>query len=179
MTAVLASAADHFWASLRRQICLGFLPVSLTMDENVIEETTKSRHNTETDTDKDKNVNNTTGSSDDAEERIEFTCKSCGLHETVQYFGKQPPFVYGVEFCEPTYVMKDPFQPPIPKWKSKPEYFIALGAHCIRCNDLVCRDTKCSFYYKNTYCLTCAKNATSMFPTDIQQKIKKQLAAQR
>ncbi|XP_073830091.1 cysteine-rich DPF motif domain-containing protein 1 [Musca autumnalis] len=112
----------------------------------------------------------------DIDERITFHCKLCGLHEKVHYFGRDPSFVYGLTFSEPTYIMRDPFQPPIPKWKSKPEYFIAIGAHCINCNEMVCKDTACSFYFKSTYCIECAKVAASKFPTDIQVKIKKQLA---
>ncbi|XP_013107879.1 cysteine-rich DPF motif domain-containing protein 1 [Stomoxys calcitrans] len=110
------------------------------------------------------------------DESIPFHCKSCGLHETVHYFGQQPAFVYGVVYTEPTYIMKDPFQPPVGKWKSKPEYFIALGAHCIRCNDVVCKDNGCHFFFKHTYCIPCVKIVISTFPTDIQLKIKKQLS---
>ncbi|XP_061400207.1 cysteine-rich DPF motif domain-containing protein 1 [Musca vetustissima] len=110
------------------------------------------------------------------DDRILFHCKLCGLHEKVHYYGEQPSFVYGLEFCEPTYIMRDPFQPPIPKWKSKPEYFIAIGAECIRCSNMICKDTSCSFFYKRTYCMECAKALATTFPMDIQVKIKKQLA---
>ncbi|XP_058979157.1 cysteine-rich DPF motif domain-containing protein 1-like [Musca domestica] len=131
---------------------------------------------------KTKDAEDTTKSKDETkesttdDERVTFHCKLCGLHERVHYFGRDPPFVYGLEFCEATYIMRDPFQPPIPKWKSKPEYFIAIGAHCIRCNEMVCKDTTCSFYFKNTYCLTCTKILANTFPMDIQVKLKKQLA---
>lgn len=105
--------------------------------------------------------------------KIVFYCVSCELQEMVHYFGKQPPFVYGVEFSEPTYVMRDPFQAPISSLKSKAEYFVAIGAHCRICNKVVCKDMECSFFYNVTYCMNCASKSCSNFPLDIQRKLKK------
>lgn len=108
--------------------------------------------------------------------KIKFLCCSCDMEEMVHYFGLEPNFVFGIKFNEPTYIMRDPFQPPPPRWKPKAEYFVALGAHCKLCDNVVCKDNECSFFYINTYCLSCVKKVATTFPLDIQQKIKKQLA---
>ncbi|KAM7360469.1 cysteine-rich DPF motif domain-containing protein 1 [Cochliomyia hominivorax] len=108
--------------------------------------------------------------------KIKFRCSSCDMEEMVHYFGIEPTFVFGIKFNEPTYIMRDPFQAPPPRWKPKAEYFVALGAHCKLCNCVICKDNDCSFFYINTYCLDCAKKTAPKFPLDIQQKLRKQLA---
>lgn len=124
---------------------------------------------------KDDKTNNS--QKDERVVKIKFYCSSCEMEEMVDYFGLDPEFVFGIKFTERTYVMRDPFQPPPPRWKSRPEYFIALGAHCKECNQVVCKDIECSFFYVNTYCLRCVKKVVNIFPLDIKQKLKKQLSS--
>ncbi|EDX13732.1 GD18563 [Drosophila simulans] len=59
--------------------------------------------------------------------RIEFNCSGCEMQEMVHYFGRKPPFALGVIYPEDNYVMRDPFQPPPPRWQSKPEYISQWG----------------------------------------------------
>lgn len=108
--------------------------------------------------------------------KIKFHCSGCDMEEMVHYFGLEPTFVYGLKFNEPTYIMRDPFQAPPPRWKSKAEYFVALGAHCNLCDQVVCKDNECSFFYIKSYCLDCVKKVAPTFPLDIQQKLRKQLS---
>ena len=130
----------------------------------------------------DKSTNEKDDKTDSSQEderiaKIKFHCCSCDMEQMVHYFGLEPGFVFGIKFTEATYVMRDPFQPPPPRWKAKPEYFVALGAHCKECNQVVCKDNECSFFYINTYCLRCVKKIAKTFPLDIQQKLKKQLSS--
>ncbi|KAH8407155.1 hypothetical protein KR222_009557, partial [Zaprionus bogoriensis] len=109
--------------------------------------------------------------------RIEFHCKSCDMRELVHYFGREPPFALGVKFREESFVMRDPFQAPPPRWQSKPEFYIALGAKCAICAKDVCKDAACSFYYTKTFCLPCGKDELKSWPVEAQARLRKQLAA--
>lgn len=113
---------------------------------------------------------------EDSIPKIEFECSCCHMLEMVHYFGKNPNFVHGLQFHEDTYVMRDPFVPPPPRWKSKAEYFIALGAKCCKCQRVVCRDSACSFYYTRTFCLDCGRELMNEFSTEAQSKLRKQLS---
>ncbi|XP_030370104.1 cysteine-rich DPF motif domain-containing protein 1 [Scaptodrosophila lebanonensis] len=109
--------------------------------------------------------------------RIEFHCKECDMHELVHYYGRNPPFALGVQFREDSYVMRDPFQAPPPRWQSKSENFLALGAKCTTCAKIVCKDAACSIYYTHTYCLPCARLELKSWPVEAQAKLRKQLVA--
>uniref|UniRef100_A0A1A9W2U9 Cysteine-rich DPF motif domain-containing protein 1 n=1 Tax=Glossina brevipalpis TaxID=37001 RepID=A0A1A9W2U9_9MUSC len=119
------------------------------------------------------NVTKRPADEDERIAKINFHCISCGMHEMVHYFGTTPTFVKGLQFREPTYTLRDPFQPPPPYRKSKPEYFIAIGSNCCSCHKMICKDSECSFFYINTYCLPCARQEMSTFPSEIQQKLHK------
>ncbi|ALC47257.1 CG11755, partial [Drosophila busckii] len=106
---------------------------------------------------------------------IEFKCSGCDMQELVHYFGQKPPFAIGVKFREDTYVMRDPFQAPPQRWKLKPEFYVAIGAHCAMCNKVVCKDTSCSIYYTKTYCLQCGFAKSKSWPVEAQTKLRKQL----
>ncbi|KAH8383242.1 hypothetical protein KR009_007530 [Drosophila setifemur] len=108
--------------------------------------------------------------------RIDFHCSGCNMHELVHYFGMQPPFALGIKYPEENYVMRDPFQPPPPRWQSKPEYYISLGAKCFSCLKTVCKDPGCSFYYTATFCLPCGMEKLKNWPVEAQTRLRKQLA---
>ncbi|EDW24188.1 GL23522 [Drosophila persimilis] len=107
--------------------------------------------------------------------KIDFRCSACDMHELVHYFGRQPPFALGIKYLEDTYVMRDPFQPPPPRWQSKPEYYIAMGSKCSSCSKVVCKDGACSFYYTRTVCLPCGKAELKDWPVEAQARLRKQL----
>ncbi|XP_039491529.1 cysteine-rich DPF motif domain-containing protein 1 [Drosophila santomea] len=109
--------------------------------------------------------------------RIEFNCSGCEMHEMVHYFGRKPPFALGVEYPEDNYVMRDPFQPPPPRWQTQPEYYITLGTKCSTCSKSVCKDPGCSFYYTASFCLPCGKEELKNWPVEAQARIRKQLSA--
>ncbi|XP_065372466.1 cysteine-rich DPF motif domain-containing protein 1 [Calliphora vicina] len=125
---------------------------------------------------KDKDEKPEVAQDDERIAKIKFYCSCCDMEEMAHYFGLEPSFVFGIKFNEPTYIMRDPFQAPPPRWKAKAEYFVALGAHCKICENVVCKDSECSFFYINSYCLNCVKKVASTFPLDIQQKLRKQMA---
>lgn len=111
--------------------------------------------------------------------RIEFHCSSCDMREMVHYYGTEPPFALGVRFREDSYVMRDPFQAPPPRWQSKPEFYIALGVNCSSCSKVVCKDATCSFYYTKTYCLPCGSDKLKSWPVEAQTRLRKQMAAKQ
>ncbi|XP_037951069.1 flocculation protein FLO11-like [Teleopsis dalmanni] len=115
---------------------------------------------------------------DEREPKIRFRCSACDMDEMVHIFGKTAPFILGVEYYEDTYVMRDPFQPPPPRNKKIPEYYIAMGANCSQCQRPVCKDEACSFYYTRTFCLDCAKKIFNKFPVEVQTKLSKQLSSE-
>lgn len=110
-------------------------------------------------------------------ERINFKCYSCGMQETVDYFGKAPPFVRNIEFEEDSFVMKDPFTGPPSKHgtRSFTEYFLVLGSNCSLCKEIVCKD--CSLFYKSSFCYPCAQIEVLKFPLEIRSKIRKEIVA--
>ncbi|XP_067616503.1 cysteine-rich DPF motif domain-containing protein 1 [Eurosta solidaginis] len=108
--------------------------------------------------------------------KIDFQCTSCSMREMVHYYGKSPPFVYGLRVVEDSFIVRDPFQPPPMRWKPKAEYFVLMGAKCSMCKNVVCKRVECSFYYTRTYCLNCAKININKFPIEAQAKLRKQLA---
>lgn len=119
---------------------------------------------------------------DEREAKIEFKCSVCEHFEMVHYFGCSPYFTIGVQFREPTYILRDPFRPsPAIRKKENgdigtvpaPEYFVAIGSHCHNCNQMVCKDAECSFYYTRTYCLPCARLAAPTFPAEVRNKFNK------
>lgn len=110
---------------------------------------------------------------------IEFNCSACDMHEMVHFYGRAPPFALGVKFREDSYVLRDPFQAPPPRWQSKPEFYVSLGAKCAICGQVVCKDTSCSFYYTKTYCLPCARAELKSWPVEAQSRLRKQLAAKK
>ncbi|XP_060650509.1 cysteine-rich DPF motif domain-containing protein 1 [Drosophila nasuta] len=109
--------------------------------------------------------------------RIEFRCSCCDMHELVHYYGREPPFALGILFREDTYVMRDPFQAPPPRWQTKAEYYIAMGVNCANCSIVVCKDSSCSFYYTKTLCLPCGAEELKSWPVEAQTRLRKQLAA--
>lgn len=96
-----------------------------------------------------------------------FQCSTCSLKEKFDYFGVQPQKMKHFRYAESCYVMVDPFVPP-----NRGEYLV-LGAHCVKCNRTVCRDTSCSFYFAGTYCVKCAKECAGNFPKIVQEKLMK------
>lgn len=113
--------------------------------------------------------------SDERIPKIKFQCTICNMLEMVNYYGKTPPFVYGLKLLEDSFVLRDPFQPPPFRWKPKAEYFIIMGAKCAVCENVVCKGPECSFYYTCSYCLACAKKYINSFPLEAQAKLRKQL----
>lgn len=109
--------------------------------------------------------------------QIEFQCTSCQMRELVHYYGREPPFALGVKFREDNFVMRDPFQAAPPRWQSKPEFYITLGVKCASCDQVVCKDSTCSFYYTRTYCLPCGAKELKSWPVEAQTRLRKQLAA--
>ncbi|XP_054083687.1 cysteine-rich DPF motif domain-containing protein 1 [Zeugodacus cucurbitae] len=107
--------------------------------------------------------------------KIKFQCTVCNMLEMVHYYGKSPPFVYGLKLLEDSFVLRDPFQPPPMRWKPKAEYFVIMGAKCTVCENVVCKGAECSFYYTSSYCLACAKKHINRFPIEAQAKLRKQL----
>lgn len=111
------------------------------------------------------------------DEKIDFKCKGCKMSESVDYFGKLPPFTKNIEFLEESFVMRDPFSAPPSKHgtRSFTEYFIVLGTRCVLCQSSVCKD--CSLFYKSTFCYPCAESRIKEFPLEMQSKIRKELIA--
>ncbi|KAG4067179.1 hypothetical protein HA402_000170 [Bradysia odoriphaga] len=110
----------------------------------------------------------------------QFKCHNCDLNEEYDYFGKRPPFASRIQFNENCYVMKDPFSPaPEQEKTTNSEYFVTLGADCVKCSRPICRGQECSFYYSKSYCLSCAGGVLSSFPLEVQSKIRKQIANSR
>lgn len=107
--------------------------------------------------------------------KISFKCEQCGFSETCDYKGKKPHFAKNIQFHEDCYVMQDPFSPPPSNItsKSNSEYFIVIGADCSNCGNSVCSTAACSIFYKKSYCANCAYQLISMFPLEIQTKIRK------
>lgn len=110
-------------------------------------------------------------------EKINFKCKSCAMSEEVDYFGKTPPFTRNIELLEDSYIMRDPFTAPPSRHgkRSFTEFFIVLGSHCTVCDSVMCKD--CALFYKNTFCYSCAESKISLFPLEIQSKIRKEIIA--
>ncbi|XP_068157449.1 cysteine-rich DPF motif domain-containing protein 1 [Drosophila tropicalis] len=121
--------------------------------------------------------NQTAEEDDERIAKIQFRCYACDMREMVHYYGREPPFALGIEFREDTYVMRDPFQAPPPRWQSKPEFFISLGVHCCICSQVVCKDPACSYYYTQTYCLPCGSKELKSWPPEAQMRLRKQLEA--
>lgn len=96
-----------------------------------------------------------------------FHCSNCSLNEKYEYFGKNPPYTKIYQLSEEAFCIEDPFVPP------KQGQFIVLGAHCIKCNKTVCKDTHCSFYFGGTYCIKCAKKHAEHFPNLVKEKLNK------
>lgn len=94
-----------------------------------------------------------------------FQCANCPLREKYEYFGKWPPFLKKFVLLEDSYVIEDPFEP------AKQGEILVLGAHCIKCNNSVCKDTNCSMYYEGTYCIKCAKRHVATFPDNVREKL--------
>ncbi|XP_039965101.1 cysteine-rich DPF motif domain-containing protein 1 [Bactrocera tryoni] len=107
--------------------------------------------------------------------KIKFQCTMCDMLEMVNYYGKTPPFVYGLKLLEDSFVLRDPFQSPPIRWKPKAEYFVIIGSRCTVCENVVCKGAECSFYFTCTYCLACAKKHINKFPIESQAKLRKQL----
>lgn len=103
---------------------------------------------------------------------ITFTCSSCTMNEIVQYKGTHPPFASNIKLLEPSYVMRDPFQPRV---KTKPEAFIVIGVDCCICEKPVCKDTTCSFFYAKSFCIKCAAENIHQLPKEVQAKYRKQV----
>lgn len=103
---------------------------------------------------------------------IPFTCNSCAMNEIVQYKGTHPPFASNIKLLEPSYVMRDPFQP---RGKTKPEAFIVIGADCCICEKPFCKDTTCSFFYAKSFCIKCAGENIHQLPKEVQAKYRKQV----
>lgn len=96
-----------------------------------------------------------------------FECATCILRVQFEYFGKDPPWYKNYRLVEEAYVIEDPFSLP------KQNQIIILGAHCVKCNRIVCKDTTCSIYFEETYCIKCAKSNLNSFPTSVQAKLNK------
>lgn len=96
-----------------------------------------------------------------------FECSTCILRVQFEYFGKDPPWYKNYRLMEEAYVIEDPFSPP------KQNKIIILGAHCVKCNRIVCKDSTCSIYFEGTYCIKCAKSNMDLFPTSVQSKLNK------
>ncbi|CAG9765812.1 unnamed protein product [Ceutorhynchus assimilis] len=96
-----------------------------------------------------------------------FECALCNLREKYEYFGKAAPFQKKFILSEDSYVIEDPFAAP------KQGEIVVLGAHCVACNKMVCKDLYCSVYYNGTYCIHCAKSGNAKFPKVIEEKLNK------
>lgn len=114
--------------------------------------------------------------STEAEPRIQFRCEKCDIDELCDYKGQKPPFANGICFTEDCFVMRDPFAPPLFRARSKPEYFIVLGAHCTVCGIVVCKRTRCSVFYEKTFCKDCALANLKCFPSEVQARMRKQFS---
>lgn len=101
----------------------------------------------------------------DSNELQYFNCDLCGLREKYEYFGRAPPFSKNFKLSEDSYLIEDPFTAP------KQGEILIIGAHCIVCNKMVCKDTPCSLYYHGTYCFDCAKVRASTLPKAVQEKL--------
>ncbi|XP_066253708.1 cysteine-rich DPF motif domain-containing protein 1 [Euwallacea similis] len=101
----------------------------------------------------------------DSNEIMYFNCDLCGLRQRYEYFGNSPPFYRGFKLQEEAYVIEDPFIAP------KQGEILILGAHCIHCQKMVCKDSSCSLYYAGTHCINCIKDNVSFFPKVIQDKL--------
>lgn len=112
------------------------------------------------------------------EPKVPFNCSNCGFSIDCDYNGKCPPFSKNIKFNDICYVLKDPFSPPPGRTsnKSNSEYFIVIGSNCCRCNKVVCASSTCSLFYQKSYCLDCAHQSISLFPLEVQSKIRKTLA---
>ncbi|XP_023220214.1 cysteine-rich DPF motif domain-containing protein 1-like isoform X2 [Centruroides sculpturatus] len=96
-----------------------------------------------------------------------FTCFLCGMNEKYHYYGRSSPFVRSISFTEDAYIAKDPFAPKGHK------LFLLLGSHCSVCNNVVCQSKNCSIFYIQRFCVKCAKQHISRFPSQIQKDISK------
>lgn len=96
-----------------------------------------------------------------------FECSSCILRVQYEYFGRDPPWYKNYRLLEDVYAIEDPFSPP------KQKKIVILGTHCVKCDKLVCKDTTCSIYYEETYCIRCAKQNINLFPESIREKLNK------
>lgn len=98
-----------------------------------------------------------------------FECSTCVLRVQFEYFGKNPPWYKNYCLLEEAYIIEDPFYPP------KQKKVLILGAHCVKCNRIVCKDSNCSVYFKGTFCIKCAKSNIDSFPISVQVKLNKVL----
>lgn len=103
----------------------------------------------------------------DSNELKYFDCNSCNLRQKYEYFGKHPPFLKSFVLLENAYVIEDPSVAP------KQGQILIIGSHCINCRNMVCKDTSCSLYYKDTFCIDCAKSNVKLFPKIVQEKLNK------
>lgn len=103
---------------------------------------------------------------------IPFCCSACKMNAIVQYKGTHPSFARNIKLLEPSYVMRDPFQP---RAKTRPEAFIVIGADCCICEKPVCKDTTCSFFYAKSFCIKCAAENVGKLPKEVQGKYRKQV----
>lgn len=94
-----------------------------------------------------------------------FQCTSCNFREKFDYFGREPPFLKNYKLLEDAYVIEDPFL------AAKQGRIIILGSYCIQCTRMVCKDINCSMFFKNTFCIHCAKKCLVRFPQGIQEKL--------
>lgn len=98
-----------------------------------------------------------------------FECGMCGLREAYHYYGRQPPFHRAVTFMEECYLAKDPFH------SGGGGSFLLLGSECVSCSQVVCQANSCSVFYAHRFCLKCAAANIMEFPSEMQQRINKNL----
>ncbi|KAH7729433.1 Cysteine-rich domain containing protein [Aphelenchoides avenae] len=103
---------------------------------------------------------------------LTFQCSVCQLGPERCEFGELQPSK--ARYKEQVYYMKDPFvAPDIHKKDYQVQDFLIVGSNCALCQKHVCIDEECSFFYRQTYCVPCAKREKHMFPSKLLQGIPK------
>ena len=122
-----------------------------------------------------------------------FKCHLCGIYANYSYYGnkvlernqestltvkgqqnKKQTKKENLILIEKSYICDDPFS------ELKSINYLILGANCFECNQMVCVNNECSFFYYNKrFCIKCAKDylqddqKRSQFPVELINEIKK------
>ena len=123
-----------------------------------------------------------------------FTCYLCNLHSKYDYYGTRPLDRHllnkpideltndqknqlnskkkeNIILMEKCFVSDDPFS------ELKSANFLVLGSRCSVCQQMVCPQIECSFFYYNKrFCLTCASiyirdTSNDEFPLELKSEL--------